>query len=214
MKVMFARALLRLARAILGERNSAWASAMRSELDEAVDVGEPVSFAFGCLIASLRHLPAHGEGRLRIVMNMLALLMIVPLSGLQIGNALLGLPSLLGKGGIAALFASGSKVGGLVTGVYGATFPLIFMLAVLLALAHLRIAWTLLERDWARLTASCAFALAVSVTLTLLMGALLLDIRPALLQVLLLVSEFVTIGGIVLWHSQMESSRLQGINSA
>jgi hypothetical protein len=51
MKASFARALLRLAAACMGERKRDWAMAMEAELETAIADGAPVQFAFGCLLA-------------------------------------------------------------------------------------------------------------------------------------------------------------------
>lgn len=203
MRVFLSRAVIALAIACLGERHRSWALAMEAELEEAIDAGEPLAFAFGCLTASLRHMPFHSEGRFTLSAYALAICVMVPMAALQIGCAILSWPFLPAVGGIAVI--SGEQHP-LLASAYRAATPSLVILMLLLGLGHLRLARLLLERDWSRVIAAGAFTLAVSATLLLLMGALFLDGTQVVHQGAILLLELGILAGLARWHAELPHS--------
>lgn len=55
--------MMTLATACMEEQHREWGLAMQAELEEAIDAGKPLRFAFSCLVAALRRMPVHNEGR-------------------------------------------------------------------------------------------------------------------------------------------------------
>lgn len=200
MRVFLSRAMITLAVACLGHRYRTWSTAMEAELEEAIDAGEPLAFAFGCLTASLRRMPFHGEGRFTLSAYTFATCVMIPMATLQIGCAILSWPFLPAVGGIAVLSGEQHPI---LVGAYQVAIPSLVILLVLLGLGHLRMAWMLLERDWPRVIAAGAFTLAVSSTLLLLMGALFLNVTQVLYVGLIIFLELGIMVGLGKWHAEL-----------
>ena len=177
-----ARTVMALATCCLGESRREWALAMRAEFDVAVADGRPLAFATGCLAAAWREMPSHAEGRLVLANYALALGLLIPMAVLQFALAL----------GFSSLFAGGEPTSGVL--LAGATqnpyfawtqldaVPCLLVLWLLLGLGHLRLAWVLVDRDWARVASVGALIGAILATLLIVMGALLLDVTFVILQ--------------------------------
>jgi hypothetical protein len=72
----------------------------------------------------------------------------------------------------------------------------------LLAATHVRIAWLVLERDWARVAAAGMLIAAATVTLTLFSGVVFVDWVPALAQAAAVAVELSGISALARWHSR------------
>lgn len=202
MKASFARALLRLTTACLGERKRDWALAMEAELETAIAEGAPVQFAFGCLLAAGRGLFTAEEGQFVLTSYAVAIGVVLPMAALQIGCALFGLPYLYpGQNGLVGALIDGSQQESALRSVYQAAIPSLALLQVLIGLAHLRIAWVVLERDWAAALRWGSLSLAASATLVTFLSVLFIDGRQALLQGAVLAIELAIIASVARWHA-------------
>lgn len=199
-----ARAIMALATCCLDDGRRDWAAAMRFEFEEAETDGHPLSFALGCLMAAARELLTRQEGRFTLTSYALALGVMLPMAALQFGCALFGLPYLFpGSGGLPTALLEGRAHEGLIRGVYQAAVPSLALLLFLLGLAHVRIAWAMLERDWGGVRRLGMQALAATVTLILFMAALFLNGRQALLQGGVLTIELATVALVARWHADL-----------
>ena len=204
MKTMLARAVMALALCCLGAHRREWAAAMRAEFDAAAEDGAAFGFAAGCLAAAGRELLTREEGRFVLTSYALALALMLPMAALQIGCALLGLPYLYPDAhGLSGAMLEGGTHELLLRGVYQAAIPSLALLQLLIGLGHLRIAWLLLEGDWARVTRAATRTLAAAATLILFMTVLFLDGSQALLQGAVLALELATVCGVARWHAQL-----------
>jgi len=204
MKVSISRAVMALAVCVLGESRREWARAMRAEFEAAEEDGSPLLFALGCLAAAGRELLTREEGRFVLANYALALGLMLPMAALQIGCALAGLPYLYGRpDGLRGALIDGGTQELLLRGVYQAAVPSLSLLLLLVGIGHLRIAWAMLERDWARVMRMGSLTLAAAATLILFMAALFLDGSQALLQATILAIELATVAVVARWQAQL-----------
>jgi hypothetical protein len=209
MKARMARALMALTAACLGESRRDWSAAMQAEFEAAAAEGDGLPFAAGCLAAAWRELLAHEEGRFVLTNYALALGLMIPMAALQIGCALLGLPYLYpGSGGLAGAILEGSAHEALLRGVYQVAIPSLALLLVVLGAGHVRIAWSMLDRDWSRVTRTGAFMLATATTLVIFMSVFYLDCSQALLLAAVLAIELATVAMMARWHARLPVPRV------
>jgi hypothetical protein len=182
------RALMSLAMCCMGESRREWALAMQAEFEVAAAEGEPFAFATGCLIAAWCEMPKHAEGRLVLANYTLALGLLIPMAVLQFAVALGS--SLVFIGGVAS---SGATLGGTAQSpalplLQFCAAPCLLALWPLLGIAHLRLAWVLVDRDWTRVVKVSALIGATLATLFILtVGALVLDVTLVMLEAAALV---------------------------
>ena len=204
MSARLARAVMALARATLDARRRDWADAMDAELAAAEADGHALSFACGCLLTAWRELLAAQEGRFTLTSYALVLAVVLPMAALQIGCALFGLPYLYPHpGGLPAALLEGAAHERLLRGLYQAAIPSLALLLLLLGIGHLRLAWAMLERDWAAVRRLGLQALAATVTLIIVMATLFIDGRQVLVQAAVLTIELATIVMVARWHDQL-----------
>lgn len=204
MKRLVARAVMALALCSMGESRREWAAAMRAEFETAADEGMALGFAAGCLMAAWRELLTREEGRFALTSYALVLGLMLPMAALQIGCALLGLPYLYpGQQGLSGALLEGHAHEPLLRTIYQSAIPSLALLQLLIGLGHLRIAWGMLERDWAGVTRLATLTLAAEATLILFMGVLFLNGTQALLQGGVLAIELAVIALVARWHAQL-----------
>ncbi|MFA6113910.1 MAG: hypothetical protein WC729_07950 [Sphingomonas sp.] len=204
MKATVSRAVMALAVCCLDESRREWSAAMLAEFEAAVTDGKPLLFAIGCLAAAWREMLTRERGRFVLTNYALVLGVMIPMAALQIGCALLGLPYLYpGQHGLSGALLEGGTHEGLLRGVYQAAIPSLAFLQLLIGLGHLRIAWVMLNRDWAGVTRSGMRMLAAAATLILFMGVLFLDSTQALLQGAVLAIELAAVSMVARWHVQL-----------
>jgi hypothetical protein len=202
MTAAVARAVMAIAVSCLGDRRSEWALAMQREFEAAREDGKPLSFALGCLIAAWRELPAHEEGRFTLASHALALVLLVPMAALLASSIVTDFPN----GYLGPIEALGlPAMGGREPLLNEATRSAVPSLAVLLAglaASHLRIAWLVLEHDWARAAAIGTLLAAATVTLVLFTGLVFASYAlPAMLAAALAV-ELTAISALARWHAR------------
>lgn len=172
------RALMAVATRCLGGHRREWALAMEAEFEAAREGGAPLAFATGCLFAAWRELPTHGEGRFTLAGYALALLVAVPIAALIAAALLFDFPcSYLGPWNVrewprAPLLNDGNR----------SAVPSLALLMTMLAASHLRIAWLVLDRDWARVAAAARLILALASALLIFTGVAFADFGSAFVQ--------------------------------
>jgi hypothetical protein len=204
MTMSLARALMTLAVRSLGEGRREWARAMQAEFQAALDDGRPLAFAAGCLIAAWRQLPTQERGRLHLASHAVALGVLIPMAVVQL-ECVAGVPySSLGS--VAPCPAQELILGD----AYRAATPSFLGLWLLLGLGHLRLAWVLLERDWARLVRVAAVTVAASATLVIFTVVLFLDDAGVSVQAGLLGFELAAIYALARWDARLSPDAWSG----
>jgi hypothetical protein len=203
MSAHLARAVMALAMCCIDARRRDWGQAMQAEFASAQAEGRGLSFAFGCLTAAWRQMVVSEEGWQTLTSYALILAIMLPMAALQIGCALLGLPYLYpGHSGMPGAMVDLPYYERQMRGVYQAAVPALAILMILLGAGQLRIAWAMLERDWARVRRFSLMSLAAALTLIVLMYLLLLDGRQALLLSGILAVELASLIVLAGWRAE------------
>jgi hypothetical protein len=182
MTAAVSRALMSLAMRCLGESRREWGLAMRAEFEAAIEAGEPFAFATGCLIAAWCEMPRHAEGRLVLMNYALALGVLIPIAALQFALALGFSSVFFAREGFDTVLLLGATQNPYFAWSQIAGLPVLLVLWLLLGMGHLRLAWALVDRDWPGVVKVGALLGAVTATLFIIMGVLLLDVTFVLLQ--------------------------------
>lgn len=201
MKVAVSRALLALASRALGSDRRTWAMAMEAEFEAAVEDRRPFLFALGCLFAAWREIGKHSEGRLIVATYALALGVLIPMAAMQFRQAVgflssadgppFGNPSASDGPNLYLIWSQNSAI------------PVLLITWLLLGMAHLFLAWMLVEGDWPRIVKCGTLIGAAMITLSLFMGVLMLDLSSLRAQVAELAIEFVAVVSISRWHARV-----------
>ena len=201
MRSAVSRALLSLASRSLGSDRRTWAMAMEAEFEAAVDDRRPFLFALGCLFAAWREIGKHSEGRLIVATYALALGVLIPMAALQFQQAIgflssaegppFGNPSASDGPNLYLIWSQNSAI------------PVLLITWLLLGMAHLFLAWMLVEGDWPRIVKCGTLIGAAMITLSLFMGVLMLDLSSLRAQVAELAIEFVAVVSISRWHTRV-----------
>ena len=195
-----ARALMSLTTCCLGEDRREWALAMEGEFEVAVEKGEPLAFAAGCLIAAWGEMPRHEEGRLVLANYILALGLLIPMGFLQFACAI-GFPNLFtAQNGPYRMLFDGSAQGLFLADAQLTARPALVLIWLLLGIGHLRLAWVLVERDWARVIDVGAAIAATTVTILIFSGVLLFDVPSLIPQAAALAIELSLILVMARWQ--------------
>ena len=158
--------VMALARRCLPPDGRDWGQAMQAEFDVARRDGRPLGFALGCLIAAWRRMPFHHDGRIALASHALALGLIVPIATFHLGCAVSGARFMLsGHDPYHAMLMAGGASGRALAAAYRAATPALTVLVLLLGLAHLLIAWAVLDRRWRRAATLWLVAAAIAATL-------------------------------------------------
>ncbi len=203
MTAAVSRAVMVLAERCLGEARREWALAMRAEFEVAVAEGRSFAFAAGCLVAGWREMPNHSEGRLVLSNYALALAVLIPMAVLQFAVAL-GLPSVFdgGEPSSGVLLAGVSRTPLLAYSQFDAA-PCLLTLWLLLGAAHLRLAWALVEFDWASVAKLGALIGAALTTLLMVTAMLFLDATFLALQATAVAIELAAVVAAARQHAQL-----------
>lgn len=203
MNAALSRAVMALAVSCVGRRRREWGRAMEGEFEAAREDGKPLVFALGCLIAAWRELPAHEEGRFIIASHLLAFVLLVPTAALLASSILADFPfSYLGPPGAQSLLEATGAQKPLLSEANRSALPPLAALLALLAASHLRIAWLVLERDWARAAGAAAMAAAATVTLILFTTLTFAYSAAAPAQAAALAIELAAVSALARWHAR------------
>lgn len=187
MTAAVARAVMALAVCCMGESRREWAGAMRAEFDEALAEGKPFAFAIGCLAAALSAMPSHVEGRLVLVNYALALGLVIPIAALQFVLPF-GFSTIPGDAIGGVLLAGANSENPVLACQFDAA-PILLALWLFLGVGHLRLAWVLVDGDWAGVTKASAFIGANLATLCLVTVTLALDLTFVISQIVTMAIE-------------------------
>jgi hypothetical protein len=205
MTAAVSRAVMSLAGRCLGTDRREWGLAMQAEFEAAVDDGKPLVFAAGCLVAAWREMVNHGEGRLVLANYALVLGLLLPMAALQLQQAI-GMSMFPGLTPAYATLVPGAGQNPYLAWSQNSAAPVLLMLWLLLGMAHLCLAWVLVDWDWPRAVKFGALIGATMVTLFLFTGVLLLDLWPLIAQAAKLCIEFAAILATARWHARLFSN--------
>lgn len=202
MTAALARGVMTLARHCLGADRREWALAMQAEFEAARDDGKPLTFALGCLFTAGLQMVQHDAGRRTLAGYALALSLLLPMALLYFEQAI-GLAGLTAHAAPPAadhnpylLWSQNNAV------------PVLLILWLVLGLAHLCLAWDVLEGDWASVRRLGTLIGAATITLTVLASLLMLDLAPLLAQVPALVIEGAVLLATARWHARPATAPL------
>ncbi|RYD51258.1 MAG: hypothetical protein EOP60_10835 [Sphingomonadales bacterium] len=200
---LIARAMMGLAVRCYGERRRLWAPAMEAEFEAAAEDGHGLGFAAGCLWGALCEMPCHASGRFALSSYVLALGLMLPIATGLIFGVLFDFPysylmqtqamSLPKGDGDAAIFLHEAN---------RAALPSLAVLIVFLGVGHLRIAWDMLERDWARVAVAARANAAITATLAVFTGLVFGVTVPVLIQVAGLAVELAVVALMARWSGR------------
>lgn len=211
MKAALARCIIAIAVRCLNDQRHQWASAMAAEFETAVDEGEPLSFAVGCLATALREMPKQEAGRFALASHILALGVMLPIAALLVSSVPRGFALLAPSSeSAAALLGSGYPSFG-INEANQVGLPLMALLTLALGFGHLALAWAILERDWKRVTAIGSMGAAIVVTLLVFSSILFFGDGCAIPQAVIIALELVAVWALVGWHADLPNPvNLQG----
>ena len=192
------RAVVSLASRSLNARRRTWAMAIEAEFGAAVEERRPLLFALGCLIAAWREIAKHNEGRLIVANYALALALFIPMAAIQFQRAA-GFLSLAEGQPFHMPGASAGPNPYLIWSCNNA-IPISLIIRLLLGIAHLCLAWMLVEADWPRVVKCGTLIAAAMITLSLFTGVLMLDLSPLRAQFMELAIELSAVVSISRWH--------------
>ncbi len=125
----------------------AWGQAMRAELEAAAADGRALPFALGCLTTAWRRLPLHRNGRSLLARHGLTIGLILPFAAFHFQCGLRGAYFLIsGHDPYYAVLTHGGAAQRARAELYRDMTPAVTALLLLLGLAHMAIAWTVLQR--------------------------------------------------------------------
>lgn len=174
---------------------------MQAEFDEALAVGKPFAFAIGCLAAAWREMPEHAEGRLGLASYTLALGVVLPMAVLQFVLPF-GFSTFAGEGFDGVLLVGANTRNPVLACQFDAA-PCLLALWLMLAGGHLRLAWVLVDRDWARVVKTGAFICATLVTLYIVMALMVLDLTYVILQTVAIAIELRVLVMVARRHAEL-----------
>lgn len=198
---MLARCMMGIAIRCVGDRRRDWGFAMQGEFEVAIEDGEPLSFAFGCLLGAWRELPAHAEGRLVLASYTLALGLVLPIAALLVAGAVLGFPYLdFGQNDVVGILTLDGAAKTLLNDGNRAAASSLSLVVIMLAGTSALVAWAMLDREWERVGAIERFAAAATLTLIVFVGLLGFDETRMALPIIGLVAQHVVILLLAQWH--------------
>lgn len=203
MTLALSRAVMCLASRSLGARHRTWAMAMEAEFGAAIEDRRPLLFALGCLIAAWREIGTHSEGRLIVANYALALGLLIPMATLQFQQAIGFLSS--AEGQLFAMPGAGTEPNPYLIWSQNSAIPILLVIRLLLSMAHLCLAWMLVEGDWPRVVKCGTLIGAAMITLSLFTGVLMLNLSPLRAQFGALAIELAAVVAISRWHNRVLS---------
>ncbi|WP_133726918.1 hypothetical protein [Novosphingobium sp. GV027] len=202
MRAKLARLVLALAVQSLGTRHRPWAQAMCAEFALAQADGTALRFSSGCLLAAWRMLPHHSEGRFALASYALCLGLLLPMGALLAVAALSGFPFVDASAGWAGfLLGQGTFTSQLNVGTQ-CLAPLLMALTIMLAAAHVPLAWWVLDHDWPRIAALSRLGAAGMVTLLLGLACAAVSVAKLAQPCAAMALECAAVSALALWHAQ------------
>lgn len=204
MTTILSRAVMVLAVRCFGRSRREWAEAMQAEFEVALAAGNPLGFATGCLAAAWSEMPRHAEGRQVLANYLFALVVLIPMAVVPVA-LVFGLSSGLAQADPSSglLLAGASHENPVLAWPQLGAAPGLVTLWLLLGVAHLVLAWRLVEQDWARAIKVGALIVATLATLLIVMAALALDLTFVTLTIAAMALELSAVAAAV--RAQMRS---------
>ncbi|WP_066797128.1 hypothetical protein [Sphingomonas soli] len=200
MILLLSRALMAMAIRCLGEHRYEWGAGMEAEFDAAWRDGHPLRFAAGCLWGALRELPHHESGRFALWSYALALGVMLPIASVLIFGVLFDFPyTYLMQAQAMSLPKGNADAGVFLHEANRAALPSLAVLIVFLGIGHLRLAWDMLERDWARVAVAARANAAITATLAVFTGLVFACTEPVLIQLTGLAIELALLAMMTRW---------------
>jgi hypothetical protein len=193
MKAAVTQAVMALAISCLGDHRREWGLAMQAEFQAAREDGKPLNFAGGCLLAALRELPTHEEGRFLLASNALAVGFLVPTSALLMSSLIAGFP-------FSELEQIAPAGGTLLSEANLCAIPPLAAMIAWIAAAQLRLAWLVLERDWARVAEAGTLIAASIMALFIFAAVVFLHYASVLLLAASLGIQLAGVSALARWH--------------
>ena len=203
MRAPVSRALMVIVLRSLSGNRREWALAMQAEFELAVADGKPFAFATGCLIAAWGEMLKRAEGRHVVANYTIALGLLIPVAAFQFTLAIGSLSVFADAGAFKGALLHGASNNSMLAWSQHSAVPCLLALWLLLSMAHLRLAWVLIEQDWTRVANVSALNGAVLVTLFLLMTALVLNVTFVALQAGVMAIEVVALVIAARQHAQL-----------
>lgn len=204
MTAVVSRAVMSLAGRCIGADRQEWGLAMQGEFEAAVDDGKPFVFAIGCLVAAWREMVKQGEGRLFLANYALALGLLLPMAAVQFEQAI-GFYMFPGGSVVGDMRAGGAGQSPYLIWSQNSALPVLLIMWLLLGMAHLCLAWVLVEGDWPRVVKFVALIGAITMALFLFAGLLMLDLSPLISHVATLAIGLAAILTTARWHTRLLS---------
>ena len=195
-----ARLAMAMAVASLGESRREWGIAMEAEMEAARADDRQLSFALGCLLAAWAELPRREEGRFLIASYLLAFALPIPTAALLAASIWTDFPvSYLRE---VDAFGLVGLVGGrdpLLNEANRSAIPALAIVLSAVAATQLRMAWLVLERDWARIATLGTLLAAATLTLLIFSAIVFASYGLPLLQAAALTIELVLVSRLGRW---------------
>lgn len=182
MTARLSRLVLAVAVRSLPTHRRGWGMAMEAEFAATVADRRVLGFALGCLGMAWRMLPTHAEGRGMLARHALAIGLLLPVAAVLLTGVLGGVSGFHAAEIVTHGPAMPAGTGVPVTAANRAGVPGLMILLLVLASGHVRLAWLVLERDWARAVATATFDAAAALTLVACAGVLFLGDPRVLAQ--------------------------------
>jgi hypothetical protein len=147
-----------------------------------------------------------GEGRAAIANYALALGLLIPMAVLQFERAIAVSSIFHGGASSFDLVRLGAGQNPYLADSQISAVPVLLILWLLLGLAHLCLAWVVVDGDWPRVVKFGAVIGAATVTLSLFMGVLMLDLSPLAPHITALAIELAAIVAAAQWHARLSAN--------
>ena len=202
MTVLLARAVMKLAMAGIVSHRQEWAAAMRAEFAVAAQDGEGLPFACGCLTTAWRELPMHPEGRLALSRYCCASGLILPVAAILLVGVWWGYPWVepTYADGIASFARMPTAVVPTIYEGNAFAMPGLAALLVLRIFGLILAAWFVVEADWDRAAAVQRAGASATITLALFSSVAFADFTCAVLPLLAVGVELLSIPLLQRWH--------------
>lgn len=199
-----AQYVMTLAMRSLPRDSDEWGHAMQAEFDAARLEGRQLEFAVGCLWAGCLRLPFHDQGRFTLVSHALALGLLVPIATFHLGCAIsAGRFLLTGRDPYYSMLIAQGGAGRVLADAYQTATPALMVLLLLLGIAHLSLAWSVLDRRWHRASALWLAGASIAAVIIYLIAMTAPSAFGSAVQLAALAIELATVPLLAAWHRNL-----------
>ena len=203
-----ARTLVTIAARTLPEDRLDWGYAMHAEFEAASKDGRATAFAIGCVTGSVRANLDRPEGRMSFTRSALALVTLVPLATFHVGCSYGSFRFALGRPDhFYSAFAAGDTAQRHIAASYASSAPLIGVLLLALAGAHLAAIWYILNWNPKPLRRAIAAGLLAAVALTVTIVSVMGAPTGAAVQFAGTAVEMALLAAFALWARHIAANR-------